>query len=107
MQNTLFDFCIILGWILLALSTCLIVFSKYKHIYFKVRLLKFLNSFLIFQLIFITYYFTNEKVNGLSDLGISNWILLTIQFICNIICYVSIKRRKLRIQPSLDSFSMD
>ncbi|MBB1443599.1 hypothetical protein [Pseudoalteromonas sp. SG43-3] len=107
MHSTLVNFCIILSWFLLALSSCLIIFSKYKHTYFKQRLLRFLNSFLVLQIIAVAYYFTSEKVNNLSDLGISYWLLITMQIVCNAMCYMSVKRRKARIKPSLDSFSMD
>ncbi|PKG66606.1 hypothetical protein CXF64_04775 [Pseudoalteromonas sp. GutCa3] len=107
MHSTLVDFCIILSWLLLVLSTCLIIFSKYKHTCFKQRLFKFLNSFLVFQLIVVVYYFTSEKINGLSDLGVSYWVLITMQIACIVICYMSLKRRKAKIRPSLDSFSMD
>ncbi|MBH0026804.1 hypothetical protein I6F53_07385 [Pseudoalteromonas sp. SWN29] len=107
MHNTLVDFCIILSWLLLVLSTCLIIFSKYKHTCFKQRLFRFLNSFLVFQLAVVAYHFSNEKVNGLSDLSISYWVLITMQVTCNVVCYMSVKRRKAKIKPSLDSFSMD
>ncbi|WP_024598348.1 hypothetical protein [Pseudoalteromonas sp. TAE56] len=107
MHSTLVDFCIILSWLLLVLSTCLIIFSKYKHTYFKQRLFRFLNSFLVFHLAVVAYYLASEKGNELSGLGISYWALITVQVACNIFCYMSVRRRKAKIRPSLDSFSMD
>jgi len=35
------------------------------------------------------------------------WVLITMQIACIVICYMSLKRRKAKIRPSLDSFSMD
>ena len=107
MHSTLVNFCIILSWFLLVLSACLIVFSKYKHTHFKQRLLKCLNSFLVFQLAVVFTHFISENTSGLTDLGISYWALIVMQVACNIICYMGVKRRIAKIKPSLDSFSMD
>lgn len=107
MQNTLIDFCIIISWLLFVFSTGLVLFSKYKHTHFKQRLLKFLNAVLLFQTVTTTFYFTNSKADTLTTFVSSLWVLIGLQVILNVICFMSVKRRKAKTRPSLDSFSMD
>ncbi|GEB71543.1 hypothetical protein PC2016_1236 [Pseudoalteromonas carrageenovora] len=104
MQNTLVDFCVAISWALLVLSACLVLFSKYKHTDFKQRLFKFLNSVLVIHIATITFYLTHFKADSLKT---NLWLLIALQIALNITCFMSVKRRKAKTRPSLDSFSMD
>ncbi|ASM50365.1 hypothetical protein PESP_a2387 [Pseudoalteromonas espejiana DSM 9414] len=103
MQNTMMNVCYVAGWLALTISFLLIGFSKFKHARFKLKLFTFLNCILAYQVIFTVWqWFLNGNVTVNNQ-----WLLLVAQALCSIICYLSVQRRKSKVRPNLDSFSMD
>jgi Na+/melibiose symporter-like transporter len=107
MQNNLAYTGLAVSWGLLIVSITLAVFSKYKHTQFKQILLRFLNLAFLFQLVVAIIFTFNNATADLTSLIASCWILITIQLSCNLMCFMSVKRRKAKIKPTLDHFSMD
>ena len=75
---------IIVSWLLVLISILLTLFSRYKHTQFKKHLMSFLN-----------------------DLIFSYTCVLLTQILCNVFCYMSLKRRIAKVKSTLDSFSME
>jgi hypothetical protein len=108
MQNTLVFTVLGVSYLLLITSVTLIIFSKFKHTQFKQQLLHFLSVVLVIQLTLTTLNILGSIDGNLSSfVSNSYWVVLTLQVLCSLTCYMSVKRRKAKIRPSLDSFSMD
>lgn len=107
MQNTVIYMCIGFSWLLIIVCVLLMLLSRFKHTQFKQRLLRFVNIVLVFQLLFAGLYLAVEFDRDSQYLKGSYTILIALQITCNFFCYMSVKRRKAKTKPSLDSFSMD
>ncbi|TMO02540.1 hypothetical protein [Pseudoalteromonas sp. S558] len=103
MASDLLFMCVVVGWLLLTLSIFLTLFSRFKHTKFKQHLFRFLNVVLLLQTAVGVIYLMNTSDNSV----IGYWSILASQVICNLLCYMSVKRRIAKIKPSLDYFSMD
>ncbi|GAA60620.1 hypothetical protein P20652_2486 [Pseudoalteromonas sp. BSi20652] len=104
MQSNILYIGLGLSWLLLISSLFLTIFSRFKHTKFKQHLFRFLNLALLIQVLVGALYATSTSNGNTSS---SYWALLTIQIACNLLCYISVKRRIARVKSSLDSFSMD
>ncbi|WP_166377672.1 hypothetical protein [Pseudoalteromonas sp. Z9A4] len=106
MQDNILFICLGVSWLLLVISIVFTLFSRFKHTKFKQHLFRFLNLVFIVQVLVGTLFAVSVPDNT-GNISRSYWILLAIQVLCILFCYISVKRRTARIRPSLEFFSMD
>ena len=97
----------IISWLLVLISIVLTLFSRYKHTQFKKHLMSFLNVTLFVQLIFSVYNLMSYQGGNSNNLIFSYTCVLLTQILCNVFCYMSLKRRIAKVKSTLDSFSME
>ena len=98
---------IIVSCLLVLISILLTLFSRYKHTQFKKHLMSFLNVTLFVQLIFSVYNLMSYQGGNSNNLIFSYTCVLLTQILCNVFCYMSLKRRIAKVKSTLDSFSME
>ena len=97
----------IISWLLVLMSIVLTLFSRYKHTQFKQHLMVFLNITLLTQITLSIYNLTSNQNDNLNNFIVSCTCVLLAQILCNVFCYMSLKRRIAKVKPTLDSFSME
>ncbi|ASM53721.1 hypothetical protein PNIG_a1575 [Pseudoalteromonas nigrifaciens] len=107
MQNTVAYFCLTSGWLVLIVSLVFLILSTFKHTHFKQILLRYLNTALVWQLLVTLVFIMNNTTATLNNFIISCGVIITLQLLCNLACYLGLKRAKAKGRPSLDHFSMD
>lgn len=105
MQSSLFYIFLVISSLLLILSILSVVFSYFKNAQFKYALFRILNIVLLSQLLISGFLMAN--IPPLLVKYENSWVLVTMQILCNLSCYISVKRRKTPIRSSFDYIPMD
>ncbi|KAF7780198.1 hypothetical protein PMAN_a1193 [Pseudoalteromonas marina] len=69
--------------------------------------MSFLNVTLFVQLILSVYNLMSYQDGNSNNLIFSYTCVLLTQILCNVFCYMSLKRRIAKVKSTLDSFSME